>query len=72
MQVKLRHIDGAKAVPFTNCRHDELNDVIALVKQSGGVWVDDTLPFHSYQLVMDETESWAEIIIGCEDADSSG
>lgn len=67
MQVKLRHIDESKAVPFTECRHDELNDVIALIKSSGGVYVDDTLPFHSYQLVMDENEAWAEIIIGPED-----
>lgn len=49
MKVKVRHFNDATtdARYFTECRFDELDDVIALVQRSGGFYLDgDHDPFH--------------------------
>lgn len=68
MEIRIRHIDDATATHFTDCKHTELEDVISLVERSGGVYAKgDVAPFHSYQLVQDETGAYAEILIGTDD-----
>ena len=68
MEIRIRHIDDATATHFTECRFDELSAVISLVNQSGGVYTKgETAPFHSYQLVQDESGAFAEIIVGDDD-----
>jgi hypothetical protein len=65
MQIYLRHVDDLTAAPFTECAHDELDSVIALIQRSGGVYAHgDLCPFNSYQLVLDEGSAYAEIIVG--------
>lgn len=68
MKVFVRHIDNAEGVFFTECEFDQLDDVIALVRRSGGFLCDgEHEEFHSYQLVCDEGVAYAEIIIGSEE-----
>ena len=79
MKVKIRHIEAAESVPFGEAKNeDELQDMIRFIGRSGGVYVtvdtqqwqltgEDTFPFHSYQLVLDEGEFFAELLIGVED-----
>lgn len=68
MKIKIRHIDDAQAVDFcTVAGPQELDSVMAFVNASGGVYDDsrgDTVPFHSYQLVLRDGEAYAEIVIG--------
>ncbi|MDD5693572.1 MAG: hypothetical protein PHU86_03825 [Patescibacteria group bacterium] len=73
MTVKVRHLNEttAEARTFASVNNEtELMDLIGFVKRSGGIYMSEegsTDPFHSYQLVMDEKEVFAEIIIGKED-----
>lgn len=68
MKIKIRHIDDVKAVDFcTIAGPHELDGVIDLISGSGGVYDHsrcETVPFHSYQLVLDGGEAYAEILIG--------
>lgn len=69
MKVKIRHIEDANAVDFTECKFNELPNVVDLVIQLGGFCIEgDMHPFNSYQLVYNENaEAFAEIIIGSDD-----
>lgn len=66
MKVKLRHIDDADAVDFCEVGNPaEIEGVIAFIQRSGGVYCNGIdQPFHSYQLVLDSCEAYAEILIG--------
>lgn len=66
MRIKIRHVEQATGgVDFTEIHFSELDKVIEMINRSGGVYYEGgTEPFHSYQLVLDETGAYAEIIIG--------
>lgn len=69
MEVRLRYVHEAEGKYFTDCSHDELEDVIAFVKRAGGVYCGGgEQEFHSFQLCLDETGAYAEIIIGDDSA----
>lgn len=70
MKVKIRHIEAAESVPFGEAKNeDELQEMIRFIGRSGGVCMpgEDTFPFHSYQLVLDEGEFFAELLVGADD-----
>jgi hypothetical protein len=70
MKVKIRHIEAAESVPFGEAKNEcELQEMIRFIGRSGGVYMtgEDTFPFHSYQLVLDEGEFFAELLIGADD-----
>ena len=67
MKVKIRHIEYADSVNFSECKDENaLNILIGFIKRSGGVYhhSEGACPFHSYQIVCGEDESFVEIIIG--------
>ena len=65
MKVKIRHIDKSKAIPFTECRHDEIDSVIDVINNAGGVYCEgEIMPFNSYQIILNDTEAFVEIIVG--------
>ena len=66
MEIKIRHMAEANGQYFTTCHHSELGEVIDFIKRAGGVFAcgNDSEPFHSYQIVLDETGAWVEILVG--------
>lgn len=71
MKVKLRHIDEAESLDFTEVHFTELPALIDFIERAGGVYMDGaTQPFHSYQLAV-EGEAYAEILIGKEPSAAS-
>lgn len=65
MEIYIRHIDQATPVPFDTVPFSEIDDLIAFVRRSGGVyWDGDLRPFFAYQLVLDDDAGYCEIIIG--------
>ena len=67
MRVKIRHFEDVDAAFFTEIEYTELDDLILFIKRTGGVYCKgNTQPFHSYQLICDGLEAYAEIIIGDE------
>jgi hypothetical protein len=66
MKVYVRDIGSPNAVPFAEVEFFTLPGLIAFIKQSGGFEIPGAGPalFHSYQLVLDEGEAYAEILVG--------
>ena len=68
MKVKVRHIGQSDSKFFESCQFNELDGLIAFIRANDGFYFDGEIcKFHSYQLVLDEDEAYAEIILGDED-----
>jgi hypothetical protein len=65
MNVRVRHLEEAESVFFTEIEFDQLDQLIVFVKNSGGFLFEGNLyEFGSYQLVIDGGESYAELLLG--------
>lgn len=70
MIVKLRDISESDPVYFEAIEFYQIDDLIEFIKKTGGVYsskASNELPFHSYQIVLDGSEAFAEIIVGKEE-----
>lgn len=66
MIVKIRPIEEAEAAYFDDVDFHCLDEVIALIQRAGGIELEGKgiAPFHSYQIVKNGSEVYAEIIVG--------
>lgn len=67
MKVKVRDINESAAVTFTECKYSEFHALINFINDSGGIYNTETgerMPIHSWQLCLDDGETYAEIIVG--------
>lgn len=65
MQIKLRHVEQSESKAFDEGPIGYVESLIGFIERSGGVYYEGShQPFNSYQLVLDESGAYAEIIIG--------
>ena len=67
MKIYMRNENESDAVPFGECGITEVPEVIAAIKQAGGVYVDEFGGLStdlSYQFCLNDGEGYAEIIVG--------
>ncbi len=72
MRVRVRDYRWAKSLPFTEIHASELNKLVSFIEESSGFYHDgEYLPFHSYQLVLDNDACYCEILVGKEPLDEN-
>lgn len=67
MKVKVRDINELASVAFTECKYSEFHALINFINDSGGVYntaTEEHMPIYTWQLCLDDGETYAEIIVG--------
>ena len=70
MIVRVRNINDGDSVYLIDCGYPELESMVNWIRSMGGFYhvpSGEMLPFHSYQLVLDDEHAYAEIIVGKEE-----